>query len=152
MLVYAGIQLAACGRSQRGERGTAVLLLTAAATVAMSNVAVGVAAGKQGRLATATLQFCRGLPCTATCRYFCRCTATAGAPCVRLTACLPVHLPLSGAGLVAAYLLLAWDVAAARVAPLCRRLADACRLRCCSRGRTGEHQPLAARPAPCTSA
>ncbi|KAL4420409.1 hypothetical protein ABPG75_010065 [Micractinium tetrahymenae] len=47
MLVFAGIQLAACGRSQSGERGTAVLLLTAVATLAMGNVAVGVLAGEQ---------------------------------------------------------------------------------------------------------
>lgn len=50
MLVFAGIELAACGRSQRSERGTAVLLLTAAATLAMGNVALGVVAGGPGRM------------------------------------------------------------------------------------------------------
>lgn len=46
MLVFAGVQLAACARGQRGERGAAVLLLTAAVTLAMGNVAVGVVAGE----------------------------------------------------------------------------------------------------------
>lgn len=45
MLVYAGVQLAACARKQRGERGVAVMLLTATVVLAMGNVAVGVAAG-----------------------------------------------------------------------------------------------------------
>ena len=47
--MYAGIELAACARRQRGERGVAVLLLTATVTLAMSNVAVGVAAGERLR-------------------------------------------------------------------------------------------------------
>lgn len=46
MLVYAGVQLAACGRGQRGERGLAVMLLTSVVTLAMSNVAVGVIVGE----------------------------------------------------------------------------------------------------------
>ncbi|GAB4819782.1 hypothetical protein N2152v2_006828 [Parachlorella kessleri] len=45
MLVYAGIELAAVARNQRGERGVAVMLLTAAVCLAMGNVAVGVIAG-----------------------------------------------------------------------------------------------------------
>lgn len=73
MLVFAGIQLAACGANQRGERGVAVLLLTAVVTLGMGNVAIGVVAG-----------------------------------------------------LAAAYLLLAWDVAVERCTPLCRRVAGAC--------------------------
>ncbi|KAL4424675.1 hypothetical protein ABPG77_004482 [Micractinium sp. CCAP 211/92] len=101
MLVFAGIELAACGRSQRSERGTAVLLLTAAATLAMGNVALGVVAG-----------------------------------------------------LIAAYLLVAWDLAVAQAAPVCRRIATACRLPFCSQQDSGaRHRRLAAAPpAPCTSA
>lgn len=48
MLVFAGIHLAACGRGQHGERGTVVLLLTTVATLALGNVALGVAAGAAG--------------------------------------------------------------------------------------------------------
>jgi hypothetical protein len=45
MLVFAGLELAACSRGQRGQRGRAVLLLTAAVTLATSNTGVGVLAG-----------------------------------------------------------------------------------------------------------
>ena len=46
MLVYAGVELAAVARNQRGERGVAVMLLTGAVCLAMGNVAVGVVAGE----------------------------------------------------------------------------------------------------------
>lgn len=45
MLVFAGMELAAVARGQVGERGLAVMLFTAAVTLGMGNVAVGVAAG-----------------------------------------------------------------------------------------------------------
>lgn len=45
MLVFAGAELAAGSRGQTGHRGMAIMLLTAAATLAMENVAIGVAAG-----------------------------------------------------------------------------------------------------------
>lgn len=45
MLTFAGLELAACAWGQRGERGAAVLLLTAAVTLAATNVGVGVLAG-----------------------------------------------------------------------------------------------------------
>ncbi|PSC71766.1 molybdate transporter 2 isoform A [Micractinium conductrix] len=93
MLVYAGIELAACARRQRGERGVAVLLLTATVTLAMSNVAVGVAAG-----------------------------------------------------LIAAYLLLAWDSLVQLAAPCCRRAFAACRRRRGAHG-AGASSPAAQPPA-----
>lgn len=45
MLVFAGAELAAGSRGQRGHRGMAVMLLTAAVLMAMNNVAVGVVSG-----------------------------------------------------------------------------------------------------------
>ena len=45
MLVFAGVELAGVARPQAGQRGTAVMLFTAAVVLAMNNVAVGVAAG-----------------------------------------------------------------------------------------------------------
>lgn len=45
MLVAAGIELAAFSKKQRGQRGMAVMLLTATVALALNNVAAGVAAG-----------------------------------------------------------------------------------------------------------
>jgi MFS superfamily sulfate permease-like transporter len=45
MLVAAGIELAAFAKGQKGQRGIAVMLLTATVALALSNVAAGVAAG-----------------------------------------------------------------------------------------------------------
>jgi hypothetical protein len=45
MLVFAGVELAAVARGQVGERGAAVMLATAAVTLAAQNVAIGVATG-----------------------------------------------------------------------------------------------------------
>ena len=45
MLVYAGIELAACSKNQKGTRGMAVMLLTAVISLALNNVAGGVAGG-----------------------------------------------------------------------------------------------------------
>jgi len=45
MLVAAGIELAAFAKGQKGQRGIAVMLLTATVALALSNVAAGVATG-----------------------------------------------------------------------------------------------------------